>query len=62
MSGMRKKLPEAFAKVTKNTCAKVIAKVHQREDDYRENDVILDEQFVSDSEEDPSILNLEEVP
>jgi len=40
MSGMRKNLPEAFAKVT---CAKMIAKVRKREDDYWTNDAIPDE-------------------
>lgn len=62
MSGMRKNLPEAFAKVTNNTCAKVIAKVRQREDDYWKNDAILDEKFSSDPEENASVLNFEEVP
>jgi hypothetical protein len=49
MSGMRKNLPEAFAKVTKNTCAKVITKVRKREDDFWKNDAILDEKFASES-------------
>ena len=62
MSGMRKNLPEAFAKVTKTTCSKVIAKVRQREDDYWENDAILDEQFASASQEDAEILSVEDVP
>lgn len=52
MSGMRKNLPEAFAKVTKKTCTKVIAKVRRREDDYWKNDAILDEKFAKESEED----------
>ncbi len=62
MSGMRKNLPEAFAKVNKNTCAKVIAKVRQRENDYWKNDAISDKKFASDSEENDSLLNLEEAP
>ncbi len=50
MSGMRKNLPEAFAKVTEDTCAKVIAKVRKREDDYWTNDDIPDEKISSCSE------------
>lgn len=54
MSGMRINLPEAFAKVTINTCAKVIAKVRRREDDFWKNDAIMDEKFASESfEESP---------
>ena len=61
MSGMRERLPEAFAKVTADTCAKVIAKVRQREDDYWNDDAAPDEKFAIDSEEEASISSHEEV-
>ena len=61
MSGLRERLPEAFAKVTTNTCAKVIAKVRQREDDYGNDDAVLDATFAIDSEEEVSISSYEEM-
>jgi transposase len=51
MSGMKRNLPDAFEKVTKSTCEKVIAKVRKREDDYWTNDAIIDEKNSSCSEE-----------
>ncbi len=57
MSGLRKRLPEAFAKVTAHTCMRVIAKVRQREDDYWHNDAVLDEKFAMDSEEEAALMS-----
>ena len=42
MSGLRNRLPEAFAKVTATTCTKIIAEVRAKEDEYWENDELLD--------------------
>ncbi|MCP5101374.1 MAG: hypothetical protein GY943_37990 [Chloroflexi bacterium] len=61
MSGMRKRLPEAFAKVSASTCVKVIAKVRQREDDYWNDDAVLDAKFAIDAEEENSISSHEEL-
>jgi len=61
MSGMRKNLPEAFAKVTSNTCVKVISEVRQKEDGYWHDDAVLDEKFAIDSEEEEAILNQDEL-
>lgn len=51
MKGLRRNLPEAFAKVTANTCTKIIAKVREREDQYWVEDAALDTVFGNDREE-----------
>lgn len=51
MRGLRQNLPQAFAKVTANTCAKVIAKVREKEDQYWLEDAELDAVFEKDKEE-----------
>lgn len=61
MSGMREHLPEAFAKVTANTCAKIIAKVRNRGNDYWIDDAALDVTFAIDSKDEASISSHEEV-
>lgn len=42
MRGLRENLPDAFAKVTADTCAKIIAKVRMREKKYWHDDEVLD--------------------
>ena len=61
MSGLRERLPKAFAKVTANTCGKVIAKVRQKENDYWNDDTVLDATFAIDSQEEASISSHEDV-
>ena len=51
MEGMRKLLPEAIAKVTENTCRRIIAKVSEQEDKYWIEDVELDKIYAADARE-----------
>ena len=51
MSGLRKNLPEAFAKVTAQTCMRVIAKVREKEELYWRDDATLDTSFTRDCDE-----------
>ena len=51
MKGIRERLPEAFAKVTADTCRKIMAKVTEQEDRYWEDDQKLDAIFAADSQE-----------
>ena len=51
MKGLRQNLPLAFAKVTAHTCAKVIAKVREKEDQYWLEDAELDAVFEKDKKE-----------
>lgn len=48
MEGMRKKLPEAFSKVTTMTCQEIIQKVKDQEDKFWYEDEKLDEKYGSD--------------
>ena len=52
MAGLRRRVPEAFAKVTPKTCQKIIAKVVDQENKYWIEDEKLDDKFAEDSEED----------
>ncbi len=49
MKGMRERLPDAFGKVTKNTCRKIIAKVTDVENKYWDEDEKLDEIYMADA-------------
>jgi transposase len=51
MSGLRKRLPEAFSKVTSSTIKEIIAKVVEQEDKYWIEDEKLDEEYTNDSDE-----------
>lgn len=51
MKGLRERLPQAFAKVTADTCRKIMAKVIKQEDRYWEEDEKLDAIFAADSQE-----------
>jgi len=51
MSGLRKRLPEAFSKVTRSTVKEIIAKVVEQEDKYWKKDEKLDEEYTNDSDE-----------
>ena len=51
MKGIRERLPVAFAKVTADTCRKIMAKVTEQEDRYWEDDQKLDAIFAADSQE-----------
>ena len=51
MSGLRKRLPEAFSKVTSSTVKEIIAKVVEQEDKYWKEDEKLDEEYNKDSDE-----------
>lgn len=48
MSGLRNGLPEALAKVTADTCKKIIAKVVGQENRYWAEDQVLDERYAAD--------------
>lgn len=52
MTGLRNRLPEAFAKVTANTCKEIISKVNEQEKKYWSEDEILDEIYAENAEED----------
>ena len=51
MAGLRKRLPEAFAKVTANTCKAIISKVFKQEEKYWADDEKLDEIYSKNAEE-----------
>jgi len=51
MKGLREQLPNAFEKVTAQTCKKVMAKVVETEDRYWQEDVKLDELYAEDAKE-----------
>ena len=51
MDGMRKRLPEAIAKVTANTCCKIMEKIIEQEDKYWEEDERLDEVYSADAKD-----------
>ncbi|MCF8129464.1 MAG: transposase [Deltaproteobacteria bacterium] len=51
MAGLRKRLPEAFAKVTANTCKGIISKVFEQENKYWAEDEKLDEIYSKNAEE-----------
>ncbi|MCP4723244.1 MAG: hypothetical protein GY860_27640 [Desulfobacteraceae bacterium] len=51
MKGLRDRVPEAFAKVTPDTCQRIIAKVVEQENKYWIEDEKLDEKFAENSEE-----------
>ena len=51
ISGLRKRLPEAFAKVTPETVREIIAKVVEQENKYWSEDEKLDEHYAANSEE-----------
>ncbi len=47
MKGLHKSLPDAFAKVTSNTCKGIIAKIIEQEDKYWFEDEKLDEEYIN---------------
>lgn len=51
MAGLRDRLPEAFAKVTSNTCKEIISKVFKQEEKYWSEDEKLDEIYSENAEE-----------
>lgn len=51
MSGLRKRLPEAFSKVTSSTVREIIGKVVEQEDKYWREDEKLDQEYTKDSDE-----------
>jgi transposase len=51
MSGLRKRLPKAFTKVTSSTVREIIAKVVEQEDKYWREDEKLDQEYTKDSDE-----------
>lgn len=51
MRGLRNRLPEAFLKVTPQTCKDIIAKVAKQEDKYWSEDEKLDELYAENAEE-----------
>ena len=51
MVGLRKRLPEAFAKVTASTCKGIISKVFKQEERYWADDEKLDEIYSKNAEE-----------
>ncbi len=51
MAGLRNNLPDAFTKVTSNTCREIISKVIEQEDKYWHEDEKLDKEYASDSAE-----------
>jgi len=51
MAGLRKRLPEAFAKVTESTCKAIISKVFKQEEIYWTDDEKLDEIYSKNAEE-----------
>ena len=51
MSGLRKRLPEAFSKVTSSTVKEIIAKVVEQEDKYWKEDEKLDQEYTKNSDE-----------
>lgn len=61
MQGLRDRLPEAFAKVTAQTCRKIIAKVIEQEDRYWQADEALDQVYAADMKEEQEQVGLEAV-
>jgi transposase len=59
MKGMRERLPEAFSKVSPQTCKKIIAKVVQQEDKYWQEDEEIDEKLAFHDERLPQQDGLE---
>ena len=51
MKGLRARMPEAFAKVTVDTCGKILEKVSEQEDRYWKEDAKLDDVYAADAEE-----------
>ena len=51
MSGLRKRLPEAFSKVVSSTVKEIIAKVVEQEDKYWKEDEKLDQEYTKDGDE-----------
>ena len=51
MKGMRTLLPQAIAKVTEETCGKIMAKVIEQENQYWKEDEKLDEIYAADTRE-----------
>ncbi|MCP4607083.1 MAG: hypothetical protein GY845_00010 [Planctomycetes bacterium] len=51
MEGLRTNLPDAFAKVTSDTCREIISKVVEQEDKYWLEDEKLDEEYAKDAAE-----------
>ena len=51
MTGLRKRLPEAFSKVSSDTCKEIIAKVFDQEEKYWSEDEKLDEIYSRNAEE-----------
>ncbi len=51
MVGLRNNLPNAFAKVTPNTCREIIASVREQEDKYWHEDEKLDVEYTNDNTE-----------
>ena len=51
MSGLRKRLPEAFSTVTSSTVSEIIAKVVKQEDKYWREDGKLDQEYTKNSDE-----------
>ncbi len=51
MKGLRSRLPEAFLKVTSQTCKDIIGKVIEQENKYWSEDEKLDELYAENTEE-----------
>ncbi|RZB35674.1 MAG: hypothetical protein SRB2_02971 [Desulfobacteraceae bacterium Eth-SRB2] len=51
MAGLRNRLPEAFAKVTSDTCKGILSKVFHQEDKYWSEDEKLDKIYSNNSQE-----------
>ena len=51
MAGLRNRLPEAFAKVTSDTCKGIVSKVFNQEEKYWSEDEKLDEIYSKNAEE-----------
>lgn len=58
MAGLRNRLPEAFAKVTSDTCKGIVSKVFNQEEKYWSEDEKLDEIYSKNAEEE----TLEAIP
>ena len=51
MKGLKERLPESFAKVTADTCRKIIEKVIEQENQYWQEDEKLDDVYSTDAKE-----------
>lgn len=51
MPGLRKRLPEAFSKITSSTVRGIIAKMVEQEDKYWREDEKVDKEYTKDSDE-----------